>query len=223
VTDKLTIKGSVLYFESDGQSDVFSQNNFGNPLPITAYDDTKRTSLNLKAIYAYDKNWSFTGGYAFERWRYNDAAHDGYQYTIPSPGVTTNVSQSYLNGYLAFTNYNANIFYLLATPVAPHCRPGEAPGAAASRPGRRRRAAAPGAGSASRTAGPEDYAGLEGAVRLRPSGTEARRQGGDRQPGHGKARPDAEARGRRGNRSYRPARHRSVQPEAIGAPRGCGA
>jgi len=66
-------------------------------------------------------NRSFTLGYAYERWRYNDAAYDGYQYTIPSPGVTTNTSQSYLNGYLAFTNYNANVVYLLATyKFAPH-------------------------------------------------------------------------------------------------------
>ena len=35
--------------------------------------------------------------------------------TIPFPGVSTNASQSYLNGYYAFTNYNANIVYLLAT------------------------------------------------------------------------------------------------------------
>ena len=31
-----------------------------------------------------------------------------------SPACTTNASQSYLNGYYAFTNYNANIVYLLA-------------------------------------------------------------------------------------------------------------
>ncbi len=115
VTEKFTIKGSLLYFQSDGQSDVFSQNNFGNPLPIAAYDNWKRTSLNLKGIYAFSKNWSFTGGYAYEKTRYSDIAFDGYQYTIPYPAVTTNTGQSYLNGYRAFTNANANIFYLLAT------------------------------------------------------------------------------------------------------------
>src|SRR4029079_5481305 len=113
VMERLMLKASALYYETDGSADIASQNNFGNPLPITAYDDTKRTSLNLKAIYAYDKNWSFTAGYGFARCRYTAAAHAGYESTIPSPGVTTNVSQSYLNGYLAFTNYNANIFYLL--------------------------------------------------------------------------------------------------------------
>jgi MtrB/PioB family decaheme-associated outer membrane protein len=113
--ERLMVKGSVLYYETDGSADISSQNNFGNPLPINTYDDTKRTSVNLKGIWSYDKNWSFTLGYAYERWRYSDAGYDGYQYTIPFPGVTTSTSQSYLNGYLAFTNYNANIVYLLAT------------------------------------------------------------------------------------------------------------
>jgi len=123
--ERLLIKGSVLYYETDGSADIVSQNAagvfgvgsafFGNPLPITAYDDTKRTSVNVKGIWSYDKNWDFTLGYAYERWRYSDAGYNGYQYTIPFPGVTTNTSQSYLNGFNAFTNYNANIVYLLAT------------------------------------------------------------------------------------------------------------
>jgi MtrB/PioB family decaheme-associated outer membrane protein len=114
-TPRLTVRGSLLYFESDGQSEVISQNNFGNPLPIDAYDNWKRTSLNLKGIYALNKQWSLTGGYAYERSRYNDIAFDGYQYTVPFPAVTNNTAQSYLNGYRAFTNGEANIFYLLAT------------------------------------------------------------------------------------------------------------
>jgi len=112
---QLLVKASLLYYHTDGSADIASQNNFGNPLPIHAYDDTKRTSANLKGIWSYDKNWDFTLGYAYERWRYNDAGYDGYQYTIPFPGVSNNTSQSYLNGYNAFTNYTANIVYLLAS------------------------------------------------------------------------------------------------------------
>jgi len=113
--ERLMVKASVLYYRTDGSADISSQNNFGTPLPISAYDDTKHTSANLKGIYSYDKNWSFTLGYAYERWRYSDAGYNGYQYTIPFPAVTNNTSQSYLNGYLAFNNYNANIVYLFAT------------------------------------------------------------------------------------------------------------
>jgi len=113
--ERLMVKASALYYHTDGSADINSQNNFGNPLPITAYDDSQRTSVNLKGIYSYDRNWSFTLGYAYERWRYSDAGYNGYQYTIPFPGVSNNTSQSYLNGYLAFNNYNANIVYLFAT------------------------------------------------------------------------------------------------------------
>jgi MtrB/PioB family decaheme-associated outer membrane protein len=112
---QLLVKASLLYYHTDGSADIASQNNFGNPLPIHAYDDSKRTSANLKGIWSYDKNWDFTLGYAYERWRYNDAGYDGYQYTIPFPGVSNNTSQSYLNGFNAFTNYTSNIVYLLAT------------------------------------------------------------------------------------------------------------
>jgi hypothetical protein len=114
-TDRLVFKGSFQYFRSDGSSDVASQNNFGNPLPIGAYDDWKQTSLNIKGIYTLDKTWSFTAGYAYDRYRYNDVAYDGYQFTVPFPGVTNNAGQSYLNGYRAFANSSASIFYLLAT------------------------------------------------------------------------------------------------------------
>ena len=119
--ERLLVKGSVLYYETDGSADISSQPDptkpgvfLGNPLPINAYDDTKRTSVNLKGIWTYDKNWSFTLGYAYERWRYNDAGYNGYKYTIPSPLSPTSTTPSYLNGYNAFNNYEANIFYLLA-------------------------------------------------------------------------------------------------------------
>lgn len=115
VTERLLIKGSVLYYETDGSANTVTQNNYGNPLPINAYDDTRNTSVNLKGIWTYDKNWSFTLGYAYERWRYSDAGYNGYQYTIPYPAISTSPPSSYLNGYNAFTNYNANIVYVLAT------------------------------------------------------------------------------------------------------------
>jgi hypothetical protein len=114
-TEKLLVKGSVQYFKSDGTSDVMSQNNFGNPLPISAYDDWKQTALNIKGIYTLNKNWSFTAGYAYNRTSYSDIAFNGYQYTIPFPPVTNSFTQSYLNGYRAFTDGHANIFYFLVT------------------------------------------------------------------------------------------------------------
>jgi hypothetical protein len=101
--------------KTDGKADISAQNNFGNPLPITAYDDTKTQSFNLKAIWDVNKSWQVTGGYAYEKYEYSDDQYNGYQYTIPFPGVTNNTSQSYLNGFNAFRPYTANIFYALAT------------------------------------------------------------------------------------------------------------
>jgi hypothetical protein len=122
----LLIKGSYLYYETDGSSDMQSQNAagefgsgsttfFGNPLPVPAFDDTKKHQFNLKGIYTVNKNWSVTAGYAYEKYEYSDTRYDGYQYTIPFPAVTNNTSQSYLSGYNAFTPYKANIFYGMVT------------------------------------------------------------------------------------------------------------
>jgi MtrB/PioB family decaheme-associated outer membrane protein len=111
----LLFKGSYLYVKTDGKVDIATQNGFGNPLPITAVDDTKTQSFNLKAIWDINRHWQLTAGYAYEKYEYNDDQFDGYQYTIPFPGVSNNASQSYLNGFNAFTDYKANIFYLLGT------------------------------------------------------------------------------------------------------------
>jgi MtrB/PioB family decaheme-associated outer membrane protein len=113
--DQLMVKLSALYYRTDGSADMASQGNFGNPLPIAAYDRSDKTSVNLKGIYAVDRNWSVTMGYAYEKYGYSDARYNGYTYTIPSPGVTNNTSQSYLNGYNAFVPYDANIIYTVVT------------------------------------------------------------------------------------------------------------
>lgn len=132
VNEQLLLKGSVLYVEADGSADFSSQcggtpglpstncPNIGTtaaivPFPIANFDDSKRTSFNLKGIYTLSRNWAFTLGYAYERYRYDDVSYNGYTNTIPFPGVTNNTSQSYLTGYGANPNYTANIVYGYAT------------------------------------------------------------------------------------------------------------
>ena len=115
VLPNVMLKASYLYVETDGKADIVAQQNFGNPLPITAYDDTKTHSFNLKAIWEINRNWQLTGGYSYEKYEYSDDQYDGYQYTIPFPGVSNNAQQSYFNGFNAFTPYKANIFYVLGT------------------------------------------------------------------------------------------------------------
>jgi MtrB/PioB family decaheme-associated outer membrane protein len=113
--DRLLVKASVLYYKTDGSADLSSQGGFGSLLPINDFDTSAKTSFNLKGIYDISKNWSMTAGYSYERYTYSDDRFNGYQHTIPFPGVTTNTSQSYLNGYGAFTPYRANIYYLVGT------------------------------------------------------------------------------------------------------------
>ena len=115
VLSNLLIKTSYLYVKTDGSADISTQNNFGNPLPLTAVDDTKTQSFNLKAIWDVNRSWQVTAGYAYEKYQYSDDQYNGYQYTLPFPGVSNNASQSYLNGFNAFVPYKNNIFYALAT------------------------------------------------------------------------------------------------------------
>ncbi len=112
VNERFMLTGSVMYEQVDGSSDMASQNNYGNPLPLTNYPNTKITSLNMKGTYAFNKNWSMTGGYAYQKYSYSDDQFNGYVNTLPYPGVTNNPGQSYLNGWNAYTPYDANIFYL---------------------------------------------------------------------------------------------------------------
>jgi len=137
VTQGLMLKASYLYVQNDGTATFSSQDasgamvggpaGFGNPLNIGNFDNSKQQYFNLKAIYALNKSWSFTAGYAYEKYSHNDIGTDGYQYGLPFPAVASNTSLSYLNGYDAFNNGNQNIFYLQATykfdapplPIAP--------------------------------------------------------------------------------------------------------
>ena len=115
VNPKWMLKASYIYVENDGEATFSSQNNYGNPLNIGNWDDTKQQYFNLKAIYTHNKNLSFTGGYAYEKFERNDISSDGFQYTLPSPPVANNTGQSYLNGYYLNPNGSQNIFYLMAT------------------------------------------------------------------------------------------------------------
>ncbi len=126
------VKASYIYVNNDGKGSFSSQNNLGNPQNIPTFDDSTQQSLNLKAIYTLNKNWSFTGGYAYEKWKWNSVTENGYVYTIPSPPVANNTGQSYGNGYMAFTDGNQNIFYLTATykfdaPPLPVAKVAQAP------------------------------------------------------------------------------------------------
>jgi hypothetical protein len=112
--ERLTVKGSAIWSRTQGWADIVSQNNFGNPFPIRSYDTTSKVTLNLKGIYQYTKNWEFTGGYAYETYKYSDDQYNGYQYVVMAGTNPTFSGTSYLSGYYAFQNYSANILYAMA-------------------------------------------------------------------------------------------------------------
>jgi MtrB/PioB family decaheme-associated outer membrane protein len=111
LTTRFTIKGSASVQETRGSVDFQSQTlTNGTPaallFPIGAYDNTKRRSVNPRAVYRFPNMAEVTVGYAYEKYEYRDTQFEGYQYTIGS-GTTT----SYLSGIYAFPDYRAHIAY----------------------------------------------------------------------------------------------------------------
>lgn len=113
-SERLSVKSSLIYAETNGRAEFAAQpGTVLNPnffYPIGNFDNTRRLSLNVKGNYKLDKNWSLTGGYAFERYRYSDIGYDGTRYVVPPLGA----GASYTTGQYAFQPYTANIFYMMA-------------------------------------------------------------------------------------------------------------
>ncbi|MCL4690351.1 MAG: MtrB/PioB family outer membrane beta-barrel protein [Burkholderiales bacterium] len=114
-TEKLMVKASAVYYKTDGSLDfaapsaVLSATAY--PQPVANYDDSKRTSFNLKGIYSFSKSISITAGYIYEKYDYKDAQVDGFRYVIPGNAG----ADSYMMGYLANPQYKANILYGFVT------------------------------------------------------------------------------------------------------------
>ena len=136
------LNASYIYVKNNGSA-TFSApccdkngNPFGNPQNIGNFDDTKQQYFNVKASYQYTKSWSFTAGYAYEKYSRNDVGAQGFTYLTPSPTIVApTTSVSYLNGYNLNPNGNQNIFWLTASykfdapplPPAPAPKMAEAP------------------------------------------------------------------------------------------------
>jgi hypothetical protein len=113
--ERWKLNGSLIYAQTNGTTDFATQAGTILPaalLPINNNDNTKRTAFVLKGTYRAEKNWEFTGGYSYERYRFSDIAYDGFAYVAGLPAST---GTSYATGQSAFQNYNANIFWLLST------------------------------------------------------------------------------------------------------------
>lgn len=107
------ISSSLLWQRTYGTVD-FSVQPGANPAvpaaPINNFDNTRKVSLNLKGTYKQSDTWEYTGGYAYERFKFSDIAYDNYQYTIG-----TGTGASYLSGAYAFPSYTAHSVYFITT------------------------------------------------------------------------------------------------------------
>ena len=113
-TEKLMVKASAVYYKTDGSLDFDGPGTISAasyPQPVANYDDSKRTSFNLKGIYAFSKALSITAGYAYEKYDYKDAQFDGFRNVIPG----SSGADSYFMGYYANPVYKANIVYGFVT------------------------------------------------------------------------------------------------------------
>lgn len=112
-TQRLKLHSSLLWQWTHGTAD-FAVQSGATPttpsVPIDNYDNTRKLSFNLKGTYAFSKAWELTGGYAFEKFYFNDISYNGYQYTIG-----TGASASYLSGAYAFPDYIVNAVYVVGT------------------------------------------------------------------------------------------------------------
>ncbi len=92
-----------------------------NPLPptrtqdnidINGLDSYTLSYYLAKATYTPAKHFSFSLGWAYEKYNYNDAQYNGYQYV---PLSSTGAVLGFLTGAYANQNYRANIYFLSAS------------------------------------------------------------------------------------------------------------
>jgi MtrB/PioB family decaheme-associated outer membrane protein len=119
VPGKWTLQLGYSYIHSDGSVD-YSYLLGPNPLPpgrtqdnidIYNWDNYSLQSYLVRLNYDATKNWSFHVGYVHEKYNYDDAQYDGYQF-VPA---TTGTNGAYLTGAYKDPSYSADIVYFGAT------------------------------------------------------------------------------------------------------------
>ena len=112
VSDRLLVKASAIYYKADGYVDLALQDGVPSsvtrPVPVSTWDDSRRTSFTIRADYALSKSLSLKAGYAYEKYEYADSQYDGYRNVVTS---STAGQESYLTGVGAFQQYKAHIIF----------------------------------------------------------------------------------------------------------------
>ena len=111
VSEKLFLKASAIYYKADGYVDLALEQGVPTsvtpPGPVSAWDDSRRTSFTIRADYTFSKSLSLRAGYAYEKYEYSDSQYDGYRNVVPG----SSNQDSYLTGVGAFQAYKAHILF----------------------------------------------------------------------------------------------------------------
>ncbi|MFO0753080.1 MAG: MtrB/PioB family outer membrane beta-barrel protein [Thermodesulfovibrionales bacterium] len=116
VPKKLTLRFQYDFIRSNGNADftyytasALTGGRTNDNIDSPNWDDYRKKVFMAKAMYTATQNLSLTAGYAYEMYKYNDIAYDGYLYTFGT-GNNTN----YLTGAYQDQSYTANVFFVTA-------------------------------------------------------------------------------------------------------------
>ena len=119
IPEKLTLRLQYSYLLADGSVD-YTYLLGANPLPagrtqdnidLPNWDAYRLSSFCIKLSYTVTKAISVTAGYEYERYDYNDAQYNGYQY-VPA---TTGTNGAYLTGAYNNPSYESNVGFVTLT------------------------------------------------------------------------------------------------------------
>jgi MtrB/PioB family decaheme-associated outer membrane protein len=116
IPEKLTLRLQYSYLQADGSVD-YTYLLGVNPLPVgrtqdnidlSNWDGYKLSYVLVKLTYNVSKSLSVAAGYAYEKYDYNDAQYDGYQYV---PAVT-GTNGAYLTGAYNNPSYESHVGFI---------------------------------------------------------------------------------------------------------------
>lgn len=115
IPKKLTLKLQYDYVMSNGNADfsylldaALTGGRTNSNIDASNWDDYRRRSFKVKAVYDVLQSLSVMAGYAYEKYTYNDIQTDSYEYVVTSAGFTN----TYLTGAYKEPDYKANVFFL---------------------------------------------------------------------------------------------------------------
>jgi len=112
IPKKLTFKFLHDYVKSNGLADYsLNQAAFdlaGLPINLGNWDDYTKYAFKFKATYQVTGALSFSAGYGYERFKYQDAQLDNYQFVGTSGVIPTTF---FLSGAYKDQSYSANLVF----------------------------------------------------------------------------------------------------------------